>query len=53
MRWRKDTQMFDLAIYHQELMTEVRYDADVSGILTVEAFFEKVTERLADQGFQV
>lgn len=42
--------MSDLAIYHQELMTDVRYDADVSGILTVEAFFEKVKERLTESG---
>jgi hypothetical protein len=42
--------MSDLAAYFQELMAEVRYDADVSGIMTVEAFFEKVKDRLTEAG---
>ena len=42
--------MSDLAAYYQELMAEVRVDADVSGILTVEAFFDKVKERLTEAG---
>ena len=42
--------MSDLAAYYQELMAEVRVDAAVSGILTVEAFFDKVKERLTEAG---
>ncbi|TIM46721.1 MAG: hypothetical protein E5Y55_10400 [Mesorhizobium sp.] len=42
--------MSDLAAYYQELMAEVRFEADVSGILTVEAFFDKVQERLTEAG---
>lgn len=42
--------MSDVAGYFQELMADVRYDADVSGIMTVEAFFEKVKDRLTEAG---
>ena len=42
--------MSDLASYYQEFMAEVRFDADVSGVLTVEAFFDKVKERLTEAG---
>jgi hypothetical protein len=42
--------MSDLDEYYQELMAEIRYDADVSGIMTVEAFFEKVKDRLTEAG---
>jgi AIPR protein len=42
--------MSDLSGYFQELMADVRYDADVSGIMTVEAFFERVKDRLTEAG---
>lgn len=42
--------MNDLSAYYQELMAEVRFDADGAGILTQEAFFEKVKERLMEAG---
>ncbi len=42
--------MSELDGYFQELMADVRYDADVSGIMTVEAFFERVKDRLTEAG---
>lgn len=42
--------MSELSDYYRELMAEVRYDADVSGIMTVEAFFERFKERLTESG---
>ncbi|WFR99586.1 AIPR family protein [Rhizobium tumorigenes] len=42
--------MGDLTSYFQELMADIRYDADVSGIMTPEAFFERVKDRLTEAG---
>lgn len=42
--------MSELDGYFQELMADVRYDADVSGIMMVEAFFERVKDRLTEAG---
>lgn len=42
--------MSDLAAYYQELMADVRYDADAAGILTVESFFDLVKERITEAG---
>lgn len=42
--------MSDLEEYHRQLMADIRKDADVSGIMTVEAFFEKVKDRLTEAG---
>jgi hypothetical protein len=36
--------------YHQNLMTDIRREADVSGILMVEAFFDRMSERLTGAG---
>jgi hypothetical protein len=36
--------------YHQELMADVRREADASGVIMVEAFFDKMTERLTEAG---
>lgn len=42
--------MSELDGYFQELMADVRYDADVSGIMMVEAFFERIKDRLTEAG---
>ena len=42
--------MSELDAYHRELMSEIRRDADVSGVMTVEAFFNRMTERLTEAG---
>lgn len=42
--------MSDLISYFNEFMADIRYDADISGIMMVEAFFEKVKERLTEAG---
>lgn len=42
--------MSDLEEYHCQLMADIRKDADVSGVMTVEAFFEKVKDRLTEAG---
>jgi hypothetical protein len=40
----------ELEEYHQSLMTDIRREADVSGILMVEAFFDRMAERLPGAG---
>ncbi len=42
--------MNQLEEYHQNLMTDIRREADVSGILMVEAFFDRMAERLTGAG---
>ncbi|MDP3600963.1 MAG: AIPR family protein [Bosea sp. (in: a-proteobacteria)] len=42
--------MKDLEEYHQSLMADIRREADASGILMVEAFFDRITERLTEAG---
>jgi hypothetical protein len=36
--------------YHQNLMADIRREADASGIFPVEAFFDRMTERLTEAG---
>lgn len=36
--------------YHQSLMADIRREADASGIFPVEAFFDRMTERLTEAG---
>ena len=40
----------DLIEYHRELLADIQGDADAMGLMTVEAFFEKTGEILADAG---
>lgn len=42
--------MSELHDYHQNLMADIRREADASGILMVEAFFDRMTERLTEAG---
>jgi hypothetical protein len=42
--------MSDLEEFHQSLIADVQGDADVLGLVTVEAFFEKVGELLTEAG---
>ena len=42
--------MGELEEYHQNLMTDIRREADVCGILMVEAFFDRMAERLTGAG---
>ena len=42
--------MSDLEEFHHELIADVQRDADVLGLVTVEAFFEKVGELLTEAG---
>lgn len=42
--------MNELSEYHQNLMADIRREADASGILMVEAFFDRMTERLTEAG---
>jgi hypothetical protein len=42
--------MNELEEYYQNLMADVRREADASGILMVEAFFDRMTERLTEAG---
>jgi hypothetical protein len=42
--------MNELEEYHQNLVADIRREADASGILMVEAFFERMTERLTEAG---
>lgn len=42
--------MSDLDDYHRDLMADIRREADTSGIMMVEAFFERMTERLTEAG---
>ncbi|MBO9445734.1 AIPR family protein [Ruegeria sp. R14_0] len=42
--------MSDLQEFHNELIADIQGDADVLGLVTVEAFFEKVGELLTEAG---
>lgn len=42
--------MTELDDYHESLMADIRREADASGILMVEAFFDRMTERLTEAG---
>ena len=42
--------MSDLDEYYQELLADIRREADTSGVMMVEAFFDRMTERLAEAG---
>jgi len=42
--------MGELEEYHQNLMADIRREADASGILMVEAFFDRMTERVTEAG---
>jgi hypothetical protein len=42
--------MTELDEYHQSLMADIRREADASGIFPVEAFFDRMTERLTAAG---
>lgn len=42
--------MSELDEYHQELMADIRREADSSGVMMVEAFFDRMTERLTEAG---
>lgn len=42
--------MIDLEEFHHELIADIQGDADVFGIVTVEAFFEKVGDLLTEAG---
>jgi len=42
--------MSELEEYHQNLMADVRREADTSGILMIEAFFDRMAERLTEAG---
>lgn len=42
--------MSELEEYHQNLMADVRREADASGILMIEAFFDRMAERLTEAG---
>lgn len=42
--------MNELEEYHQNLMADIRREADASGIFPVEAFFDRMTERLTEAG---
>lgn len=42
--------MNELEEYHQSLIADIRREADASGVLMVEAFFDRMTERLTEAG---
>jgi hypothetical protein len=42
--------MSQLEEYHQNLMADIRREADASGVMMVEAFFDQMTERLTEAG---
>ena len=42
--------MSELIEFHQELIADIQGDADVQGLITAEAFFEKVTDLLTETG---
>jgi hypothetical protein len=42
--------MKELEEYHQSLVADIRREADATGILMVEAFFDRMTERLTEAG---
>lgn len=42
--------MSELELYFQDLMADLRREADASGLLMQEAFFDRMTERLTEAG---
>ena len=42
--------MSELEEFHKNLMADIRREADASGVIMVEAFFDKMTERLTEAG---
>ena len=42
--------MSEIHEYHQSLMADIRREADASGVLMVEAFFDEMTARLTEAG---
>ena len=42
--------MQELDEYHQNLMADIHREADASGVMTVEAFFDRMAERLTEAG---
>ena len=42
--------MSELDEYYQNLMADIRREADASGVFPVEAFFDRMTERLTESG---
>lgn len=42
--------MSEIHEYHQSLMADIRREADASGVLMVEAFFDQMTARLTEAG---
>ena len=42
--------MSEIHEYHQNLMADIRREADASGVLMVEAFFDQMTARLTEAG---
>ena len=42
--------MTELAEFHQHLIADVQSDADVFGLVAVEAFFDQVGELLSEAG---
>ncbi|MBU1618867.1 MAG: AIPR family protein [Gammaproteobacteria bacterium] len=42
--------MIELIEFHRELIADIQGDADVQGLITTEAFFEKVTDLLTETG---
>ncbi len=42
--------MIETQEYYQSLMADIRREADASGVLMVEAFFEQMTDRLTEAG---
>jgi hypothetical protein len=42
--------MDDLDEYHQGLVADIRREADASGVMMVEAFFDRMAERLTEAG---
>lgn len=42
--------MSELEEYHQNLIADIRRDADASGVFPVEAFFDRMAERLTEAG---
>lgn len=42
--------MLELEEFHRELIADIQGDADVLGLITVEAFFEKVADLLTEAG---
>lgn len=42
--------MSELDAYYKELVADIRREADTSGVMMVEAFFDRMTERLTEAG---